>query len=143
MEVLFFWGVLFVLVFPIVFATIIPLYKQHHAVSGDVINSDAFMRKYVYKAYLSKEEIVRLLQIKNAADELCCVLDPDKSIIIFSDAFTTMEFHLHIQECVGFSIIRLEETKITSESSHIPLKLNPFFVRKLQAEIIPYSQYGL
>jgi len=26
--------------------------------------------------------------------------------------------------------------------SHLPYKLNPFFVSKLQAEIVPFSQYG-
>ena len=101
------------------------------------------MRKYVYKVYMSREQFIDTLNNKTAIDELSCDFDLERSVIKFSSyGSTSMEYRFQIQECDGFSILRLEQVASLGMSSHIPLKLNPFLVSKLQAEILPFSQYG-
>ena len=99
------------------------------------------MRKYVYKVYMAKEEIINTLRNNNGIDEISCNLDFERSIINFSEYGSNRDYYFQIQECDGFSILRLKQVSLLCMSSRIPYKLNPFIVRKLQAEIIPFSQY--
>jgi hypothetical protein len=100
------------------------------------------MRKFVYKVPLSRDEIIRILKTANAIDTLSCSLDFEKSLIVFSEYGSRREYYFHIEEHSGFSILKLEQTSLIVMSNHIPYKLNPFMVSKLQAEIVPFSQYG-
>ena len=100
------------------------------------------MRKYVYKVYMSKEEIIYKLQNSAVIDELSCDFDLERSVIKFSEYGSNREYYFQILEYNEFSVLRLEQVALIGMSSHIPLKLNPFLVSKLQAEIIPFSQYG-
>ncbi len=132
----------FVFLIPLVLGIIIPIYKSHYKATGGIINYDATMRKFVYKVNRSSEDIINLLKIKNDIDELSCTFDFDKSVIRFSDYGSYIDYYFRVQECNGFSVLMLEQVSLIGMSSHIPYKLNPFMVDKLQAEIIPFSQYG-
>ena len=120
----------------------IPIYKKHRSVTGGIINYDSGMRKFVYKVNLSHRQVVNLLNMKNVADELSCTFDFEKAIIRFSEYGSHRDYYFQIQECSGFSILKLEQVELIGMSSHVPYKLNPFIVSKLQAEIVPFSQYG-
>ena len=52
------------------------------------------------------------------------------------------EYFYEIQEFDGFSILQLSVASIFSEGNDIWLKLNSFMVSKINAEIVPFSQYG-
>ena len=142
MELLFFAIFFFVILIPLVLGYVIPIYKEHSKVTGDVINYDSAMRKFVYKINLSSQEIIDLLNAKNDIDELSCSFDFEKAIIRFSEYSSHRDYYFQIQECSGFSILKLEQVELIGMSSHVPYKLNPFIVSKLQAEIVPFSQYG-
>ena len=100
------------------------------------------MRKYVYKVYLTKAQIIYELQNTTDIDELSCKVDHERSVIKFSEYGSNREYYFQIQECDGFSMLKLEQVALIGMQSDIPLKLNPFLVSKLHAEIIPFSQYG-
>ena len=142
MELLFFAIFFFVILIPLVLGIIIPIYKEHSKVTGGIINYDSTMRKFVYKINLSSQEIIDLLNAKNDIDELSCSFDFEKAIIRFSEYSSHRDYYFQIQECSGFSILKLEQVELIGMSSHVPYKLNPFIVSKLQAEIVPFSQYG-
>ena len=143
MELLLFVIFFFLILIPLVSGIIVPIYKNHSKATGDIINYDSIMRKFVYKVNLSYQQIVDLLNTKNIADELSCTFDFDKAIIRFSEYGSHRDYYFHVQECSGFSILKLEQVGLISmSSSHIPYKLNPFIVSKLQAEIVPFSRYG-
>ena len=142
MELLFFAIFFFVILIPLVLGIIIPIYKKHSSVTGGIINYDSSMRRFVYKVNLSYQQVVDLLNTKNAVDELSCTFDFEKAIIRFSEYGSHRDYHFQIQECSGFSILKLEQVELIGMSSHVPLKLNPFIVSKLQAEVVPFSQYG-
>ncbi len=142
MEFLFFALFFFVILIPLVLGIIIPIYKDHSKVTGGIINYDSTMRKFVYKINLSNQEIVNLLNTKNDVDELSCAFDFEKSVIRFSEYGSHRDYYFQVQECSDFSILRLEQVALIGMRSHVPFKLNPFIVSKLQAEIVPFSQYG-
>ena len=100
------------------------------------------MRKFVYKINLSRQEIIDLLNAKNVIDELSCSFDLEKSVIRFFEYGSHRDYYFKIQECSDFSILRLEQVALLGMQSSVPYKLNPFIVSKLQAEIVPFSQYG-
>ena len=141
MEFLIFFAFLFLILLPVVLSTTISVYKNHYKATGNVVNYDSSMRKYVYKVYMAKEEIINTLRNNNGIDEISCNLDFERSIINFSEYGSNRDYYFQIQECDGFSILRLKQVSLLCMSSRIPYKLNPFIVRKLQAEIIPFSQY--
>ncbi len=136
-------GILFfVILFPLVLCIVIPIYKNHDKATGGIINHDAMMQKFVYKVNLKRDEIIDLLKIKNGLDELSCTIDLERGTVNFTEYGSNREYYYHIHECNGFSVLQLEQVVPIGMRSHIPLKLNPFMVRKLNAEIIPFSKYG-
>ena len=142
MKFLFFALFFFVILIPLVLGIIIPIYKDHSKVTGGIINYDSTMRKFVYKINLSSQEIIDLLNTKNDFDKLSCAFDFEKSVIRISEYSSYRDYYFKIQECSDFSILRLEQVALLGMKSSVPYKLNPFIVSKLQAEIVPFSQYS-
>ncbi len=118
------------------------MYGKHSSLTGGIINYDPGMRKFVYKVNLSYQQVVDLLNTENDVDELSCTFDFDKAIIRFSEYGSHRNYYFQVQKYSDFSILKLEQVELIGMSSHVPYKLNPFFVDRLQAEIVPFSQYG-
>ena len=135
--------IMFVLVAPAIIYTAISVLKKHSQSTGDIVNYDAFMNKYVYKVPMTKSEIISTLNVRNTADELSYTLDLEKATIVFTDYNDSIAYFFYIQEQDGFSILKLEKVSapVMASRSYIPYKLNPFMVKKLCAEIIPFEQY--
>ena len=131
----------FLIWIPLILMIIIPIYKKHNKTKGNIVNYDSMMRKYVYKVYMSREQVINKLKSTTTIDELSCDFDFERSVINFSEYGSHKEYYFQIQECDGFSILKLEQVALIGMRSYIPYKLNPFLVSKLQAEIIPFSQY--
>ena len=142
MEFLILIAFFFLLLIPLVLGIIIPIFKSHYKITGTVINYDSMMRKYVYKIYMSYEEIINTLKEKNDIDDLSCDFDFERSIIKISDYGSSREYFFQIQLCDGYSILRFNQVSLIGMRSHIPYKLNPFIVSKLKAELLPFAQYG-
>lgn len=143
MEFLVLTILFLVIILPLIAWIVLPNAIKHLKVTGNVINHDLLMRKFVYKAYMSREEILHTLKIKNGMDDLFCTFDLERSVILLSDDILNIgkEYCFEIQEGDGFSILRLEQIASIGQPPFLH-KINPFFVSKLHAEIIPFSQYG-
>lgn len=143
MELFIFFTIFFfVILIPLVLGILIPIYKEHRSASGGVINYDFAMRKFVYKIDLSYQQVIDLLNTKNDVDELSCTFDLDKATVRFSEYGSSRDYRFYVQKCDGFSLLKLEQVDLLGMQSHVPYRLNPFLVSKLQAEIVPFSQYG-
>lgn len=148
MEYLIFTVGTFAVVILIILGVTIPMFKRHRKATGGIVNYDAAMRKFVYKINLRCDEFVELLTdgsdgcIDVDIDALSCTVDPGGSVIRFSEYGADKEYRFRIQEYDGFSVLRLEQVALLGMQSSIPYKLNPFMVHKLQAEIVPFSEYG-
>ena len=138
---------------------VLPMHKKHEEATGGVINYNPTMSKFVYKVYMSEEEIIRSLKILNVQDELSCSFNYERNTVIFSNLCYKYEYFYEIQEYDGFSILKLSRASFSltelkpswakyrnyyyaHPKGDINYKLNPFMVRKINAEIIPFSQYG-
>ncbi len=139
----FFIGVMFLALLPLFLGTIIPIVKNHRTVTGDTVNYDCNMRRFVYKVKRSKEEIIDILKTHNVADELLCEFEPDGTIVKISDYDSYRKNHIIIQECDSYCILRLESVELIGVQSYIQYKLTPFMVSKLSAEPVPYEKYGI
>ena len=149
-SVVFMFFYIFLMI--VILGVLIPMYVKHAKATGGVVNYntrfDGTMTKFVYKVYMSREEIINSLKIMNVKDELSCTFDFEKNIIIFTDLSylnptIKLECFYEIQECDGFSILKLSlVSPLFHERTNIPFKLNPFMVSKINAEIVPFSQYG-
>ncbi len=143
MEFIILIAIIVLLLVPLVLAIDIPLYKEHKETTGNIINYDSTMRKFVYKILSTKEDIINRLQLASNSVDLSFTFDFEQSTILIKDFTSDRKYYFQIQECNGFSILRLEQVELIGTRSCIPYKLNPFFVKKLNAEIIPFSQYGI
>lgn len=146
---MFFW--LFIMI--VCLGALIPKYEKFAKATGSVVNHDRKMRKFVYKVYMPREEIISSLKIMNVKDELSCTFDFERNIVIFTDILTSYvykgingKYFYEIQEYDGFSILKLSSVYPLSDERNvrtgIPWKLNPFMVSKISAEIVPFSKYG-
>ena len=142
MENVFFWMFLFGMIIPLVLGITIPVYREHSKVTGGVINYDWIMRKFVYKIRLSGAQAVEVLTEQNDADELTCTVDFAKKILRFSEYGSHRDYYFQVQEYEGFSVLKLEQAERIGMQGQVPYKLNPFLVSKLQAEMLPFDQYG-
>lgn len=133
---------LFLLSITLVLSIVVPIFKNHHITTGDVINYDSIMRKFVYKVYMSEEKIISTLKEKSTMDELSCDFDFDRSVIKISEYGSSREYSFEIIVFDGYSLLKLNQTSLIGMQSHIPYKLNPFIVKKLNAELVPYTQYA-
>lgn len=136
-----FYIFLFILVSVLALGTVIPMHKKHKEVSNGIINYDSVMRKFVYKIYLSRQEVITLLKSKNEIDELTCTFNDDETIIKISEYGSNRKYYFQVQELNGFSLLKLEQVSVIGMQSWVPFKLNPFLVKKLNAEIVPFSQH--
>ncbi len=132
----------FIMLFALVLGIIIPIYKNHKKISNGIINYDSTMRRFVYKVNLSRQEVIKLLKTKNEVDELICSFNDDETIITIAEYSSNRKYYFEVREYKEYSILRLEQIALIGTQSWVSYKLNPFISSKLQAEIIPFSQYG-
>ena len=90
---------------------------------------------------MSKQDILNTLSTKAYTDELTCTLDLQESTILFSEYGSSRKYSFEIIEYENSSILRLSQKSLMAMQSHIPYKLNPFLINKLDAQIVPFAEY--
>lgn len=143
MKNIFLIVLFFVFLLSLVLMIVIPIYKKHKDATGNIVNFDLTMRKFVYKTSLAKTQIYEQLSVKNVLDELDYTFDENTDEIQFKGFGSNVTYELVIDECDEFSILRVNQISIITMQSHIPYQMNPFWVKKLDAEIIPFAKFGI
>ena len=141
-ESLFFAVLLLILFLSIVLGMLLPIIKRHKEATGGIVNHDPSMTRFVYKVYFGRDEIIRLLEMKNIEDEISFQFDSDRSIVTVSEPGASQKYSCTVVEYEGWSILRLEKVHLLDMQSHIQYKLNPCIIRKLSAVPVPFSEYG-
>lgn len=142
MDALIYAIFFFVILIPLVLGMVAPMFKKHYKTTDAVMNYDIYMRKFVYKVPLKRDEIIEALRYTDDIDELSCNFDAAQTTVVISEYGSRREYFFYIEEYDGFSILKLEQTSVIAMSSHVPFKLNPFIVSRLQAEPVPFLQYN-
>lgn len=140
MGPLIFAALVLLLGIPLVLGIIIPIIQNHDKATGNVVNYDSMMRVFLYRVHMTEEEIINTLQVKNDVDELSCEFDFDNAIVKISEYGSSREYYYSIQAGNGFSILKLTQVSSIGIRSNLPYKLNPFMVKKLNAELVPYKE---
>ena len=140
MGPLIFAALVLLLGIPLVLGIIIPIIQNHDKATGNVVNYDSMMRVFLYRVHMTEEEIINTLQVKNDVDELSCEFDFERSIVKISEYGSSRDYYYTIQTYDGYSVLKLTQVSPIGMQSHIPYKLNPFMVKKLNAELVPYKE---
>ena len=119
-----------------------PIYKKHFKAKNGIVNHDTALHKFVFKVNWPSADIIARLSMKNVADAVSCTFDMEQSVVTVTDDNSSIKYYFDIQEYDGFSVFRLEQVSKPGMRSFIPFKINPFMVEKLQAEPLPFEQYG-
>ena len=109
-----------------------------------IVNYDAKMQSFVYRAGLSAEELIVKLRIPNIHDELKYELSEDlKTITFLMDASQAEPCNLYIAPCENGCVICVRRTKPFSMNNvkDLPYLMNLFWINKLQAEPIDYYEW--
>ncbi len=142
MDALIYCIFLFCILTPLVLSIIIPMFRKHYKTTDGIINYDIYMRKFVYKTALKRDDIIDTLSKQDDIEELNCRFDFECNTVVISEYGSHREYFFYIEEYDGFSILKLNQTSVFAMPSHVPFKLNPFIVSRLQAELVPFSQYS-
>ena len=120
----------------------IPIWRRHKLSVRNAVNHTPAMTCFVYRVALPRDEILRRLSDTDKTDILSCTLDLSEQKVKFSGFSSGAEYTISFQETDGGNLLRLRQASFISNlfSKEIPLKLNPFFIQKLNAEIIPYFE---
>ena len=108
--------------------------------SNGIMNCDTLMRIFMYKINLSKEELIQRLKIRNVTDEMEYKFDPEEMEITFYKYNYGINYEIDIKEYNKFCIVRLELIPIIHSQSNIPIYMNSFWIKKFNAELIPYTE---
>ena len=142
MDALIYAIFFFVILIPLCLGIVVPMYKKHYKTIDGGMNYDIYMRKFVYKVPLKRDEIIEALSFTDEIDELTCSFDAVRHIVDISEYGSHREYFFYIEEYDGFCFLKLEQTSVFAMSSRVPFKLNPFIVNRLQAELVPFSEYA-
>ena len=116
--------------------------RELRKVSKGVVNHDNFMREFIFKIDKPEEEILFILSAEIKSDFFSCTLNQIEKTITFYEFGDKNEYKYDIQGFNNYCFLRLKQTSFVSDIRDILYKLNPFIVKKLDAEIIPYSKDG-
>ena len=115
-----------------------PMFRQQKLLSG-VVNHDTFMRKFVFRIELTKEEFYSQLKIRNVNDILEYSLNDDCSIITFDMHNMKYSYKIILDDFNESTIIRVEQMQVTSKPAFY---INEFFVKKFNATPLAFEKYS-
>lgn len=142
MEFWIFFAIILLVIIPVAMLAVSPVVKKHQNVSGNVVNYDPVMHKYVYRVCMSEDEIIKRMETKNVTDDLICRFDTERAVVKISEYGSTLEYYYEIIPFDGYSVLKLNQVSAIGMSSHIPYRLNPYMVEKLNAELLPFERDG-
>lgn len=125
------------------FGIVLPILRRHRKATAGIVNHNSTMTKYVYKVFTDRDEIIRLLEMQNIDDEVTFQFNDDRSAVTVREPGASQEYFCIMTEYGDYTILRLEKAHFLGAQSYIQYKLNPCILRKLSAEPVPFSEYGV
>ncbi len=127
-----------VVVIPIALYVIFkPMFRQNKLLNG-IVNYDTFMRKFVFRIEITKEEFYSQLKIRNINDVLEYSLNEDCSVIILTMYNMKYSYKIIVDDFNEPIILRVEQIQITSKPA---FRINEFFIKKFNASPLQFEKY--
>lgn len=131
----------FVLAAPLLLFIIFKPAIQDARVRNNVSNSDPFTRHYCYILHSTQDETVNKLSIHNITDTLEYTFDADCLTITFSHQGASIKHQLSFYTVENETYLKVSRIKFMHSKSNIPLMINQFFVKKLDAKPVDYNYF--
>ena len=103
-----------------------PMFRQNKLLNG-IVNYDTFMRKFVFRIEITKEEFYSQLKIRNINDVLEYSLNDDCSVITFTMYNMKYSYKIIVDDFNELIILRVEQIQITSKPA---FRINEFFIKQ-------------
>ena len=135
----FFVIIFFLVVIPTALYLILkPMFRQNKLLNG-IVNYDTFMRKFVFRIEITKEEFYSQLKIRNINDVLEYSLNEDCSVITFTMYNMKYSYKIIVDDFNESIILRVEQIQITSKPA---FRINEFFIKKINATPLEFEKYS-
>ena len=115
-----------------------PMFRQNKLLNG-IVNYDTFMRKFVLRIEITKEEFYSQLKIRNINDVLEYSLNEDCSVITFTMYNMKYSYKIIVDDFNESIILRVEQIQITSKPA---FRINEFFIKKFNATPLEFKKYS-
>jgi len=115
-----------------------PMFRQNKLLNG-IVNYDTFMRKFVFRIEITKEEFYSQLKISNINDVLEYSLNVDCSVITFTMYNMKYSYKIIVDDFNESIILRVEQIQITSKPA---FRINEFFIKKFNATPLEFEKYS-
>ena len=115
-----------------------PMFRQNKLLNG-IVNYDTFMRKFVFRIEITKEEFYSQLKIRNINDVLEYSLNEDCSVITFTMYNMKHSYKIIVDDFDESIILRVEQIQITSKPA---FRINDFFIKKFNATPLEFEKYS-
>ena len=115
-----------------------PMFRQNKLLNG-IVNYDSFMRKFVLRIEITKEEFYSQLKIRNINDVLEYSLNEDCSVITFTMYNMKYSYKIIVDDFNESIILRVEQIQITSKPA---FRINEFFIKKFNATPLEFEKYS-
>ena len=127
-----------IIVIPVVLYVIFkPMFRENKLLNG-IVNYDTFMRKFVFRISLTKEEFYSQLKIRNINDILEYSLNDDCSVITFDMYNMKYPYKIIVDDFNESIILRVEQIQVTSKPAFY---INEFFIKKFNATPLEFEKY--
>jgi len=115
-----------------------PMFRQNRLLNG-IVNYDTFMRKFVFRIEITKEEFYSQLKIRNINDVLEYSLNDDCSVITFTMYNMKYSYKIIVDDFNESIILRVEQIQVTSKPAFY---INEFFIKKFNATPLEFEKYS-
>ena len=118
-----------------------PMFNDMKIRNG-VDNTDFQMRRYAFALNGTHDQAVRLLSARNVTDAMDYQFDPQKMTIDFSNNTESLKYQLTFYIIDGKTHLLVSKmNKFHGRTPTIPYLINRFFVEKLGAAPVDYSNF--
>ena len=115
-----------------------PMFRQYKLLNG-IVNYDTFMRKFVFRIEITKEEFFSRLKIRNINGVLEYSLNEDCSVITFTMYNMKYSYKIIVDDFNESIIQRVEQIQITSKPA---FRINEFLIKKFNATPLEFKKYA-
>lgn len=135
----FFVIIFFLVVIPTALYLILkPMFRQNKLLNG-IVNYDTFMRKFVFRIALTKEDFYSQLKMQNIQEVLEYSLNDDCSVISFKMYNMKYPYKIIVDDFNESIILRVEQIQVNSKPA---FRINEFFIKKFNAVPLEFEKYS-
>lgn len=137
----FYLTMFFVVITPIALYLVLkPMLRQKKLLHG-IVNYDTFMRKFVFRIDVTKEEFYSKLKVHNVNDVLEYNFFEEDSVI-FTRYNVGFPYKITVDEFKEYIILKVEQLPLVMDKGNVPYLINEFFIKKFAAKPIDYQKFA-